>query len=69
MNAAEANRRRNRAKHWNARVASAETDRDRAGVWYDASRTLASQAERDGHPEVWAELVQTLHGFFQRHTQ
>ncbi|WTX00951.1 hypothetical protein OG216_46850 (plasmid) [Streptomycetaceae bacterium NBC_01309] len=69
MNAAEANRRRNRARHWNGRVASAQTDRDRAGVWYDASRTVAAQAERDGRPEVWADLVQTLHDFFQRHAK
>ncbi|MFJ3848322.1 hypothetical protein ACWDO6_20970 [Streptomyces sp. NPDC003674] len=56
----------NRAKHWNARIAEATTERERAGVWYDACRTLAIKAEREGRPEVWRKLTEELHDFFKR---
>ncbi|QIB49498.1 hypothetical protein [Streptomyces aureoverticillatus] len=56
----------NRAKHWNARIAAATTDQERAGVWYDACRTLARQAERDGGPDLWRALTAHLHDFYKR---
>ncbi|WP_032769733.1 hypothetical protein [Streptomyces sp. CNS654] len=55
----------NRAKHWNGRVAEATTDQERAGVWYDACRTLARQAEREGKPSLWPALTQVLHDFYK----
>ncbi|MGW0607803.1 hypothetical protein [Streptomyces sp. NPDC002640] len=55
----------NRAKFWNARVAEARTDQERAGVWYDACRTLARQAERDGKPDLWSALTKALHDFYK----
>ncbi|MDT0614452.1 hypothetical protein ACPZ13_00645 [Streptomyces sp. IPPR8] len=57
----------NRAKFWNARVAEAQSDQERAGVWYDACRTLARQAERDGKPNLWPALTKTLHDFYKNH--
>ncbi|MFJ9551773.1 hypothetical protein [Streptomyces erythrochromogenes] len=55
----------NRAKHWNARIAEATTEKERAGVWYDACRTLARQAEREGKPNVWPALTKALHDFYK----
>ncbi|MEW2085687.1 hypothetical protein [Streptomyces sp. NPDC005283] len=55
----------NRAKHWNARITEATTDQERAGVWYDACRTLARQAEREGRPDLWRALTKTLHDFYK----
>lgn len=55
----------NRAKHWNARIAEAKSDQERAGVWYDACRTLARQAERDNKPDLWRALTATLHDFYK----
>ncbi|ALC32318.1 hypothetical protein ACFY9H_31360 [Streptomyces bacillaris] len=55
----------NRAKHWNARIAEARSDQERAGVWYDACRTLARQAERDGKPSLWPALTRALHDFYK----
>ncbi|MER6736534.1 MULTISPECIES: hypothetical protein [Streptomyces] len=56
----------NRANHWNARIQAAKSDQERAGVWYDACRTLARQAERDGKPDLWRALTATLHDFYKR---
>ncbi|MET8168860.1 hypothetical protein ABZT34_32195 [Streptomyces sp. NPDC005329] len=55
----------NRANHWNARIQTATTEKERAGVWYDAVRTLARQAERDGNPDLWRKLTATLHDFYK----
>ncbi|MEQ4611510.1 hypothetical protein ABMX48_36870 [Streptomyces cavourensis] len=57
----------NRAKHWNARIAEARSNREQAGVWYDACRTLARQAERDGKPSLWPALTRVLHDFYKQH--
>ncbi|GAA2359204.1 MULTISPECIES: hypothetical protein [Streptomyces] len=57
----------NRAKFWNARISEAKTDQERATVWQNACRTVAAQAEKDGRPEVWAELVKHLHAFYRHH--
>ena len=55
----------NRAKFWNERVGDAATDQERAGVWYDACRTLARQAEREGKPDLWRKLTAALHDFYK----
>lgn len=58
----------NRAKFWNARLAEATTDQERATVWQNACRTLAAQAEKDGRLDVWRALTTHLHDFYKRNT-
>lgn len=65
---AEAQRRReNQAPFWNEKQARATTDKDRARVWYDACRMLATQADKRNDPPLWGALAQHLHNFFQHH--
>ncbi|MFJ2781549.1 hypothetical protein [Kitasatospora sp. NPDC087315] len=61
-------RAQNQAKHWNGKQADAQTSADRASVWFDACRSVAHRAEREGRPEVWTQLQHTLHDFFSRHS-
>ncbi|MFI8085847.1 hypothetical protein ACIF6L_34285 [Kitasatospora sp. NPDC086009] len=60
-------RAQNKAKHWNAKQASATTPADRAAVWFDACRTLAAQAEKQGSVELFRKLEAQLHQFFLDH--
>jgi hypothetical protein len=61
-------RQANQAKHWNGKQAEAQTPADHAAVWWDACRSVAYRAERNGDPKVWAELKTTLYEFFSRHS-
>jgi hypothetical protein len=65
----EVRRRRNQAKHWNARQAAAKTPQEVVAVWYDACRTSARQAEKNGDPQCWAKLANALHDFYREHAQ
>lgn len=64
---AAARRRANQAKHWNARQAAATTPAATVSVWFDASRMVATQAEKNGDPEVWLHLAKHLHDFYKRY--
>lgn len=62
-------RRANQATFWNAKQAAAQTPPERAGVWYDACRMRAVEAEGNGDDSVWEELASHLHDFFVAHPQ
>jgi hypothetical protein len=70
VNAAQ-NRQKNQAAYWNGRQTAAANlgPAAVAAVWYDACRTVARQAEKNGNPEVWNNLASHLHDFFRAHTQ
>lgn len=55
----------NTARFWNDRVEAAETDPEKASLWWAAARKVAVQSN---DPKVWADLVRTLHDFYRRHT-
>ena len=66
---AAARRRRNRQQHWRegGEKARAKGPAAYAAYWWDVARSVAVEAERDGHPEIWNELSNVLHDFMQRH--
>lgn len=58
-------RQANQAAHWNAKQQAASTPQERAAVWWDACRMVAHQHERSGNPQVWRELIDHLHRFYE----
>jgi formiminotetrahydrofolate cyclodeaminase len=62
-------RRANQVPFWNAKQAAAQTPQDRAGVWHDACRMRAVEAENTGDNSVWEELASHLHDFFVAHSR
>lgn len=63
--------RQNQADHYNQRLADAVARGPMHVVafWYDATRKLCREAERQGNPDLANKLASHLHDFFQAHTQ